>query len=196
MGYALLIAIALVIVFAILLRLFAREKQIDWWISLSSTLISVILGIVVALWFLDFTGNRESEEHRNRLRTILDLELSHTYRVLSDDGTRLAPLDSGVWLTRLDPSSITAASNSGLFSDSVTAALIRIAHKVRWYNTKADLWFQLVADGKEVRELEAIMEQDRIKLVDDISSASETLALPALDSLVGEYEPKQATPEE
>ena len=149
-----LLALTAIAVYSYVLR--RRKPSEGWsWVSgLLATLISIVLGVAVALLMFRYTGEQEDAVSRMRFRHLLKAEMTDTFRILASDETM--DISSGqstcsVLVTYIQPIAIEEAAKSALFDEITTENLLHLARKMRMYNLKTQfLLSSLAADNSRV----------------------------------------------
>lgn len=137
---SLIIPVITIIIFSILIKRKKPDDNWNWWISFVSTIVSLMLGIVVGISLFEYRQNRIKLDDRARLTSMLSVELSGIYDVLSREKyTTIGdnqPMQTLV--TKLDQIIINDAIRSNLFDKGVAKLLIVISRNISMQNILVD----------------------------------------------------------
>lgn len=170
---------------------YAKDQRWSWWHGLVSTLISVLLGVVVAVWLLHFQSVANDRDTRDRLMSLLRSELTDSYRYLTvnNNNLKVECVDTNFvfQLFVLQPIILEEAAKSGLFTETQTENMLGIAKKMKMRNQELDfLCTMLSAEGtlkqtqEEQMKIRAIWQQiewTRCGLTNDIDLLDQQLGL-------------------
>jgi hypothetical protein len=133
-------------------RIAARHPDSLWnWRStFFSTLISVVLGLAVGLQLYEFGQKSAAANDRSRYVRLLGYELTAAEDILSDSGGGFVSIDGKKYpllITHLEPVALEDAARSGLFTESVTENLMKLARILRVINIESQVALNLASSG-------------------------------------------------
>jgi len=137
-----IVATLIGIVYSLALLRWKKEEFWNWCHAALATLLSVAIGISVAMGIFQLQQAHVSKQERVRYVKLLTLELSYAQHSLRDTQRTHITTRSGqrfeAQLTGLHPASLDAAANSGLFSDRVTFIMHDLSGSMLFWNTKTE----------------------------------------------------------
>ena len=104
--------------------------------SLISTFLSVVGGVITALWMLGYQDARQSQARKDQLAGLVALELQNDLDYLSREGLRVH-IGTNVWRFKtgiLEHQAVDAAALSGLFTLAQAKDLLVLGTNIRFYN--------------------------------------------------------------
>ncbi|MFA7159735.1 MAG: hypothetical protein WC299_10570 [Kiritimatiellia bacterium] len=155
------------ILYTIIVHRWGKDERWSWWHGFVSTLISVLLGVVVAVWLFQFQRVANDRDTRARLVALLRSELADSYRYLTVNNNNLNVecLDTNFvfQLFVLQPIILEEAAKSGLFTEIQTENMLDVAKKMKIRNQKLDFLCTMLTQGglKQTPE-EAVVYRNRI----------------------------------
>ena len=170
-----LITIISILIIVLIHTLFLRKRisdsTINWWDSLVSTFISVLLAIVVGIWLFEYGETRTNQNKKDSYRNLLSSELSDTSRILSTGKRMTIKINENnypVLITHVQPIIIEDAARSGLFNEIITENMLHLARKMKIFNIKTEYVLARMASGRPPNEdkFEENM-QNAIKNIDE-----------------------------
>lgn len=178
-----LLALTAIAVYSYILRCKEPSELWPWTSGLLATLLSVVLGVAVALLLFRYTGNQEDALSRTRFRNLLRAEMTDTFRILASDETMYISLGQStcsVHVAYIQPIVIEEAAKSGLFEEITTENLLHLARKMRMYNLKTQYLLSAVAsNNSKVAMGHACtnVEVTRLAILDDLTIMMKKLHL-------------------
>ena len=132
-------AIVIAVTYSVLVHTKAKDEIWSWYHRLVSTVVSVILGIAVALGMFLFERQKVRSALTARHRTILSSEIAEAYEALRDTNSVLRVTVGRrdyifTAVAVLEPSPLEVAGRSGLFPEAPTLNMLRVAQKMRLYS--------------------------------------------------------------
>lgn len=146
----LVIALLAAAIYSTILWRRRRDELWPWTSGVLATLISVLLGVAVALALFKYTNAQADASSRQRFRHLLRAEMSDTFRILSSEETMSISMrgtTQTVHIAYIQPLSIEQAAQSGLFDEVQTENLLLLARTMRMYNLKVQYLLGGVAAG-------------------------------------------------
>jgi hypothetical protein len=120
---------------------FSRKNELQTWTtSLLTTLVSVLLGVVTAVFLLTYQDSSVTDARRAQLIAMVSIELANNSRYLLNEGYSLQ-IENKAWKYRssyLRHQAIDAAALSGIFKDQQAKDLFILADNIFYYNTLID----------------------------------------------------------
>jgi hypothetical protein len=169
------VALAVIIAYTLILK---RHKPLEVWTwasGLLATLVSVALGIAVALTLFKYTNAQQDATNKVRFQQLLKAEMSDTYRILSAGeamNVNFGESTQRVHVAYIQPLSIEEAAKSGLFDVVATENLMLLARTMRMYNIKCQYFLTALSAGHSrevVRHAGANVEETRQAVLNDIT---------------------------
>lgn len=184
-GELIIVAVALVTA-VVYSTIICRRKPAELWpwtSNIFATLISVLLGVAVALALFKYTNVKVDAGNRERFRHMLNAEMSDTFRILSSGETmaiNIGDTRKDVLVAFIQPLSIEKAAQSGLFDEAKTENLLHLARKMRMYNLEVQYLLGAITNGRlnEVaRHASDNVESTRQAVLSDIRLMTKQLEL-------------------
>ena len=123
----------------------ASSNMWSWWHGLMSTLVSVLLGVAVAVLLFHYQSNLTEQSNRDRYTSLLKSELTDCHNYLSDSKHTTASISTTnyyVVYTYVQPLILEEAAKSNLFSPRDTENMLHLARKMRLYNLNVERFMQ------------------------------------------------------
>lgn len=155
-------AVIVGILYTIIVHRWGKNERWNWWHGFVSTLISVLLGVVVAVWLFHFQSVANNRDTRARLLVLLRSEIADSYRYLTVNNNNLIVtcFDTNFMfqLFVLQPIILEEAAKSGLFTEIQTENMLDIAKKMKMHNQELDFLCAVLAQGglKQTPEEQAV----------------------------------------
>jgi hypothetical protein len=181
-------AIALAAVYTGIVQIAAKGQRWAWWHRLVSTIVSVLLGIVIAMHIYSLQQNDQREGQKRRILYLLNAELLDTYRVLTSTNDFAIITNNDRFSAQvgfIQPLITEEAVKSGLFDQFLTEQLIHLARKMRFYNVCVDNVIRVANSfsgdpnyERRVRHATMNSELNRNTLIEDVETIRKNIGLP------------------
>ena len=174
-------ALAAAALYSVLLWKRKPTELWPWASGLLATLLSILLGVAVALALFTYTGSQEDAASKARHLRLIKAEMSDTFRILSSDETMnitVGQSTQSVHVAYIQPISIEQAAQSALFDEVTTENLLLLARTMRMYNVKVQYLLAAVASGNSrgtVSHATGNVESTRQALLTDIKLMTKKL---------------------
>jgi hypothetical protein len=115
----------------------------SWWIGLTSTLVSVFLGISIAIGIFFFQNNVTQKQDKEKFLFLLDTELSATWQGLQTvDNPLNIKINEKTFsfhVVFLQQIALEEAARTGLFDKIETRVLLKLARWISFHNMNLNL---------------------------------------------------------
>ncbi len=143
-----------------------------WYHSLISAVVSISIGISIAIGIFYYQTKVTDKEKKNQLRNLLSAEISDSIRILENGEPMVFSLPNStekVVVTFIQPLVLEDAFRSGLFNLVETENMIHLARKIRMYNLKVSHLYSVISNLTNINS-ENIIRQ-AVKNVEDSRKA-------------------------
>lgn len=138
-----LLALLIAVFFTYLIQTEAPDQIWSWWIGLTSTLVSVILGISIAIGIFFFQNNVNQEQDKKKFLFLLDTELSATWQGLQTiDNPLNIKINEKTYsfhVVFLQHIVLEDAARTGLFDKIETRVLLKLNRWINFHNMNLNL---------------------------------------------------------
>jgi len=156
--WPMIVAILVATIYAVIVHWKAPSEAWDWWHSLIAMLVSILLGVTIALSLFQNQQQAIAKTDKQRFLSLLRLELSGIRRGLRDPTRANLWVHSGVSLpaqvTYIQPLILEEAGRSGLFDNNTSFMMIDLSGSMRMFNKKTQILLDLLSSSKEPVGLE------------------------------------------
>ena len=192
------LAIALAVIYTLILP---KEQCWNWWHGLIATLVSVLLGISIAIGIFFFQNYVVQNQDKKKYTSLVSTELAATWQGLQ---TIENPLninsDNKTYsfhVVFLQSVVLEDAARSGLFDEEETRTLLKLARWIRFHNMNLNLLISVIPQARNdtltMQKIEMIYTSHintRNELIKDIQIANKQFDLPALNKRIQKFPPK------
>jgi len=195
------IAISIVVYYDCLIRKKRPDQVWSWRNSLVATLVSVLLGVSVAIFIFYFQNSATHSQQKQKYLSLLDTELAATWQALQtvDNPLEIRYGDKTyTFYVRFLPSSILEeAARSGRFDEIETRALFKLLRYIRFHNMILNLLLnslphlqpELLRHRQEMQMLWNAHKDTRDEVVKDIQAVNHHFQLEALSKRIKDFPP-------
>ncbi len=116
-----------------------NEEAIGWFSSVASTLASILIGITVTLFIIEFQENQAVKNSKDRHLKLLSMELSAIKNHLNERDTAKITFnnkDYNILATRIDNTALRTAALSGVFEESEIFMMLDLSNSIDFLNDK------------------------------------------------------------
>ena len=148
-GFAIL-AISIAVIFSCLIQENSQDQIWSWWSGLTSALVSVLLGISIAIGIFFFQNSVTQKQEKEKYLFLLGTELSATWQGLH---TVDNPLNINIGdkiykfhVTFLQLIVLEEAARTGLFDKDETRILLKLARWISFHNMNLNLLISIMSN--------------------------------------------------
>lgn len=195
------IAILIVVGYGCLIRKKRPDQVWSWWNSLVATLVSVLLGVSVAIFIFYLQNSATQSQQRQKYLSLLDTELAATWQALQtvDNPLEVRRGDKTYtfYIGFLESSILEEAARSGRFDEIETRALFKLLRYIRFHNMILNLLLnslphlqpELLRHRQEMQMLWKSHKETRDELVNNIQAINHHFQLEALSKRIKDFPP-------
>jgi len=193
-----LLALILGIAYTLIVHRKSPSQRWAWLHSAVAILVSVLLGISVALFMFSAQQASLAREQKHRYLSLLTLELSSVHQRLRDD-TRVNITCPGgkvyqAQITYIQPVVLEEAGKSGLFNEPDSFMILDLAGSIRMWNIKTPYLFAVMnsnpSDGKYEMKLQWVLtnlDRARSGILNGTSMLSQQLGIELKKNITNYY---------
>jgi len=183
-----IIAIIVSIVYTAILWRYQRPRVWEWLHSFIATVLSVLLGVATAFWVYNAQQRNSDQDEKQKYNFLIQQELSGLRDILKHGEPTTLTCSSSKYhplITFLQVPILELAAQSGHFSNTDTANLLRIATKVKTYNIEIQFLIAAInSPTNDVARIEYVtrnMETTRKAILNDIDFQSKRMGITLID---------------
>lgn len=196
-----ILAITLAVFYTYIIRKKSPEEQWNWWHGLIATLVSVLLGVSIAIGIFFFQNNVVQYQDKRKYTSLVSTELAATWQGLQTvDNPLNINFDNKTYsfhIGFLQSVVLEDAARSGLFDEEETRTLLKLARWIRFHNMNLNLLISVIPQIKNdtltMQKIEMIWTshiKTRNEIIKDIQLANRQFDLPALNKRIQKFPPK------
>jgi hypothetical protein len=176
------------------------DKIWDWYNSISSTLISVVLALAIAIGIFFFQTNIIQKAEKDKYLFVLDVELAATWQGVQNTEN---PLNVNYKNTTysfnvvyLQSIILEEAARSGLFNEKETRLLLKLTRYINFHNMNLDLLISLIPriddpfSEQKINMSWKAHTKTRDMIINDIQNICNFISLPELTKRIKILPPK------
>lgn len=161
-----------------------KDELWGWLNSLFSSLISILLGVVIAILIFNVQNKITDKNKKGSFLKLISYTFQTTKINLNSkpDTINFGDFNKSVVLALLEPSPIESAVNSGLFRAEETAYLLSLETNMKLYNQKVTYFLSLIPSNIPLKQHKIFLKG----AVDDIEKNRELIlkTIDMLDTLI------------
>lgn len=184
--------------FTVILKIKVPDQAWNWFISLVSTVVSVLLGLAIAIWLFIYQSRITERDNRQKQHGLIDTELAAMWEALN---TVTNPMNVNTGKEKftfhvvfMQTLALEDGAGSGLFDAEQTQMMFKLRRWMAAHNRNLELFLSLVADLPQdamrmqmLRILHRSHNDTRRKLIKDISVAGTEMELPSLLGRISKF---------
>lgn len=120
----------------------STSEILSWFHSFFATLVSVLLGVSVAMYLFNIQQENKAKSDKERLLSLLSLELTRIQHILKDSKRSNLTLPGGqivkLQIISLESVILEQAGKSGLFNASESFMMLDLTGSIRNWNRKTE----------------------------------------------------------
>ena len=194
-------AVLIAVIFSFLIQVIAPEQIWSWWIGLTSTLVSVLLGVSIAIGIFFFQNSATQKQDKEKYLFLLDTELSATWQGLQtiDNPLNIKIHDKtfSFHVSFLQQIVLEEAARTGLFNKVETRILLKLARWISFHNMNLNLLinFLPILTNDSISDQKCNMiwkshKETRAILIRDIQGTCKTFQLEMLQERIKKFPPE------
>jgi hypothetical protein len=188
-------AILLAAVYTYIIQIKSQDQLWNWWHSLIATLVSVLLGVSVAIGIFFYQNNVTQNEEKGKFIFLLDTELAATWQALQSLDNPLNINFEGKTYSFhvgfLQSIILEEAARSGLFNKEETRMLLKLARYINFHNMDLNLLISIIPQTRNdsLTQQKIIMVwnahvKTRNEILKDLQLASKQFKLESLNERI------------
>jgi len=195
------LAITIAVFYTYIISKKSPGEQWNWWHGLIATLVSVLLGVSIAIGIFFFQNDVVQNQDKRKYTSLVSTELAATWQGLQAvDNPLNINFDRKTYsfhIGFLQSVVLGDAARSGLFNEEETRTLLKLTRWIQFHNMNLNLLISVIPQSRNDilsrQKIEMIYVshiKTRNEIIKDIQIANRQFDLPGLNKRIQKFPPK------